>query len=461
MTPFNDRRSKLPGELHSVAHQVEIIMQAPIELIDTVILAAASTAVQASCMVERKPGLSSPVSLFLLTICDPGERKSAVQSLVFKAISELQRERIREGEVKKQQHSKEHMKWKEKSRRLRSEINIALKKGKDIDEIEMRQAAHMDEEPILEAMPKIVFEDATPEALLSGLSGTDKSVALIYDELSSFVNGHMSRKTAILNSIWSGKDTSVDRNTRPSFEIQNPRLTCLLQAQPAVFDKFLKAANEEIRGNGFLSRVLLAYPISTQGERFNYYPNTDIRHPCLEWFYERCRTLLGRKEQCVLRFSRESQSRWIQIADYYEENIQEGRPFSKIRDFASKAAENIARVAAVIHGFSVDDCEEISVQNLEAAFEIMDWHRQQYQSLVLTSYPDPETEFNNDLEFLFEWMRDVAASKGWVGMYRSYVQQYGPNRLRGDGKIKKLLDAMEDLRRLNIEYHERKKFFRL
>lgn len=118
-------------------------------------------------------------------------------------------------------------------------------------------------------------------------------------------------------------------------------------------------------------------------------------------------------------------------------------------------------MAAVIHGFSVDDCEEISVQNLEAAFEIMDWHRQQYQSLVLTSDLDPETEFNNDLEFLVEWMRDVAASKGWVGMYRSYVQQYGPNRLRGDGKIKKLLDAMEDLRWLNIEYHERKKFFRL
>lgn len=443
----------LPGRFGSLVREATYATQAPIELVTAVALAAASVAVQNTCTVERKTGLEGPVSLFLLTICDSGERKSAVQALFFKRFAELQRRWREEGEKKASYHLVDHQLWQEKVAVLRSEMKRSTRRDEPVDGIERRLRAALESEPKLDNARKLVYEDTTPEALLAGLHECGKSAALVHDEFGHFIDGSMSKKLPLLNSLWSGMDTSVDRKTGKSFVISDARLTCLFQAQPAVFDRFMGKQGQQARGNGFLARTLLAFPPSTQGTRFD--SGQQIYCHDLDWFYERCGELLEKNERRVLRLAPDAKRHWQEIANIYEENIRPGRCNSDIRDFASKAAENIARIAAVLHGFMIDYSDEISLEILNASINLVEWYRQQY--VMLMPIEDSISELQKDLDCLYDWIQSVFQRTGCRHLECSYILKYGPNRLRERGRMNYLIDWLANNNQIWIALFGRKR----
>jgi hypothetical protein len=447
---------QLPGQFGATVIGVANALQAPIELVTSVALAAASVAVQHNCTVQRKIGLDGPTTLYMLVVCAPGERKSAVQTLLFKELADFQRSCQQKATEEAKNFEVEHLLWKEKVQAARRALKQASRKRSELSEFEDRLRELYIAEPKPPKARKLLYADTTAEALLSGLHQFGNSAALVLDEFGQFVNGALASKLPLLNSLWSGTDTAVDRMSGESFVLHDARLSCLFQAQPEVFDRFIAKQGQQARGNGFLSRTLLGFPPSRQGWRAETY---ETACPKLDWFYERCKTLLSSNEQKVLKFSPAAQARWHAVSASYEQQMRPGWIFCDMKDFASKAAENIARVAAVLHAFETDDSDEISDEVMLAAINLVAWHAEQYRNLL--SGTDPLVEKQRKMNELYNWISSTLMSRNWAYLFCTYLMQYGPNFSRKKATMEELLQSLAQSGKILIFYVGRKRVIQL
>lgn len=436
--------SVLPEKLDLVANEIARVTQAPYELIVSILVPGIATTVQHVCRVLRKQDLDGPVGLFVITVCDSGERKSAVQKMVFGPHTELQRlwdEQAAQGVAA---HKVEHRMWREKVSMLRYATRRAYRTGEPTDEIEQKLRTTLETEPTPSLARKLIYADTTIEALLEGLYIRGRSAAMVHEEFAQFCEGPMSRQLGALNAIWSGSDWTVDRKTSESFVLHGASLTCLFQAQPSVFQRFILKQGEQALGNGFFARVLLCLPPSTQGSRLEsgYQPD----YSTLNWFYDRCKTLLERAKPRVLKFSPSAQVEWNEVANHYENQMKPGGQFFAAKDFASKAPENIARIAAVFHAFLFDDSDEISSENLRCATNLVDYYANQY--LATFQKHNPVLEHFEDLMTLEKWIFSTWHELKMRGVSKSYILQFGPNRLRQKSKLDPLLENLVQSNRI-------------
>lgn len=428
----------LPEKLDLVANEIARVTQAPYALIVSILVPGIATTVQHVCRVLRKQDLDGPVGLFVITVCDSGERKSAVQKMVFKPHTELQRlwdEQAAQGVAA---HKVEHRMWREKVSVLRYATKRAYRTGEPTDEIDQKLRTTLETEPKPSLARKLIYADTTIEALLEGLHIRGKSAAMVHDEFAQFCEGPMSRQLGALNALWSGSDWPVDRKTSEGFVLHGTSITCLFQAQPSVLDRFLRKRGEQALGNGFFARVLLCAPPSTQGSRFEYGYLADSS--TLNWFYDRCKTRLERTEPRLLSFSPSAQVEWNEVANHYESQMNPGGQFFAAKDFASKAPENIARIAAVFHAFLVDDTDEISSENLRCAINLVDYYANQYLSTF--QMHNPALQYLEDLMTLENWIFSICHKFQFNGVPKSYIMQSGPNRFRQKSKLDPLLENL-------------------
>lgn len=428
----------LQGRFGSAVKGVAQTNQSPIAMVFALALSAGSTAVQGHCTVSPKSGWEGPVSLFLLTVCEPGEGKSTVQKIFYKSLDESQRAWADAAAQRAYNFAIEHKIWKEKRGAVSSKLRRAILKGMRTDEIRRELEATLKEEPKENMVRKIIYHDVTKEALRSCLHQHGNNATLLIDELGSFANGHMSRNLTFLNSMWSGVDDSADRKTAGSFMVRDPRLTCLFQAQPAVLRQFMEKYGKQASSSGFLARVLFTYPVSTQGYRFE----DGQERPCpeLDWFYERCKILINWVGKRVLKFTPEAQQRWYDIVNHYDSQNHPGQFFSCIRDFNAKGAEHAARIAAVLHAFETDDSDEISLETLNAAFSLVEWYQVQFFNTVMPK--SPADDYQGDLNLLFGWITSAIVKNHGSPLAWSDILRYGPSSLRKDSKMKHLLEDL-------------------
>jgi hypothetical protein len=430
--------TNLPKDLDQLVHEIQACVQAPRELIVTVVLATMALSVQHSCRVEVKPGLSRPVGLFLFAQCESGERKSAILKLLFKPFMEIQRRWSEEASAELATYEVEHALWREKVDALRAALKRASRKGESTDEIEKKLREILKARPKRSSARKLIYADVTPEALLEGLHECGNSAALVYDEFAQFCDGPMARQLGNLNTLWSGEELPVDRKTSPSFVVRPAGFTCLFLPQPSVFKRFLDKQGDYAHGNGFFARVLPCSPLSTQGQRFEN--GVQAADTNLHWFYDRCNKQLEKTEPRLLKFSPEAQSDWISIANFYESTVQPGGPFCGSKEFASKAAENIARIAAVMHAFLYDNGDEISAETLHYAGDLFYYYGKQHLMSFARAHPFTEDQ-RNAIE-LCAWIYSILSGRRWNYLTKAYILQYGPNRLRNKAKLDLLLEHL-------------------
>lgn len=80
----------LPPLIRGAVEEAAAVTQAPAALIASSALAAASLAVQTKFDVRRYNGLTSPCSLFFITIAESGERKTTVDKFFFSPFWEFE-----------------------------------------------------------------------------------------------------------------------------------------------------------------------------------------------------------------------------------------------------------------------------------------------------------------------------------------------------------------------------------
>lgn len=421
--------------------------QQPISLIACGALANISLACQTLANVARDHLLISPVSLYFLVVANSGERKSAADKAFGLAIRQWQttnREHIMPDVVA---NSIIHQSWSAERDSLVRQIRKAKSNGESSLYLESQLKELIIDEPSVPLLPDLFFEDTTQEALTNALAHGWPSSSLWSDEGSIVLAGHgmhgnTTKFIATLNRMWDGNPFIIHRKTSKSFTVSNRRLTVSLMLQSLLLEQMLAKSGGVIRQSGFLARSLIAKPVSSMGNRYYQTPPESLAG--LANFHARITDCLnqslsldinGCHDLPTLVFSKTAKTKWISHFNKIEGGISKASHWLSIQDFASKAAENIARLAALLHLFQ-GKTGEISSETTEQAISIIDWHLHETKRIF-----EPTTPYNNhnqDATKLLKWLKNKELSETTP----RHIQQFGPirDKVKRDKAIGILID---------------------
>lgn len=445
----------LPGTIRRAVEEVAGFVKAPLPLVASCALAALSVAAQAHADVKRAEKLEGPSSLFLLTIADSGERKSTCDGFFTAAIREWEREQAEAAKPLLKQYRDELDAWTAEREGLLAAIKEAAKKGKPADKLRADLEGLQELEPDPPRVPRMLLGDETPENLVWTLAKKYPAAAVVCSEAGLIFGSHgmgrdsIMRNLGTLNALWSGERISIGRRTTDSFEVQGARLTVALQVQEPTLRGFFDKSGPLARGTGFLARFLIAWPASTQGARpFTEAPQT---WPSLAAFNRRLRQLLdlpapmdidGALIPEMLSLTHPAKAAWVEFHDGIEQELRSGGDLYDVRDVASKAADNAARLAALFQLFEHGG-GSVSVECMEAARLVVAWHlsesRRFFGELAL---PEPMA----DALRLDAWLRGYCADKRTAEVGKNHVRQHGP--LRDGARLEAAIAELADARRL-------------
>ena len=376
----------LPDTLRAAVAEVLAFTKAPIALVVSSALAALSLATQALADAKRAEKLSGPVGLFLLTIADSGERKSTCDTFFMQAIRDYEAEQAEAAKPLIKDHNAAMEAWEAKRGGVKDRIRQHAKAEKPTREQEgaLRDLEH--EKPVPPRVPRLIYADATPEALKWNLAKGWPSGGVVSSEAGVVLGAHgmgkepLMRNLATLNQLWDGVDIATERKTSESFTVRGARLTIALQVQEATLRSFFDRSGGLARGTGFLARFLVAWPESTQGYRpFSEAPET---WPALERFSQSITSILDRQVPIdadgaltppMISLAPDAKAAWIAFHDMIESELRSGGELYDVRDVASKTADNATRIAALFQLFN-QGTAAIGLEAFEGGKRIAAWH---------------------------------------------------------------------------------------
>ena len=240
-------------------------IQVPLDMVGAGILAVIAACTLGAWHVEGTPDWREPTNLYMLIIAPPAERKSAI-------LRELSNPIITtEQTINSDRRAA--------IARSASQLKVLERRVADL---QIQTAKNPATEPELIAAEKELMnftpvrpvrylaDDCTPEMLISLMAENHGRMAVfsaeggIFDILNGRYNKGMVNIDAWLKGH-AGDMIRVDRRGRPPENIDNPRLTALLFAQPEVLTSIL--SNRTFAGRGLLARFLIVQPKSIMGYR--------------------------------------------------------------------------------------------------------------------------------------------------------------------------------------------------
>jgi putative DNA primase/helicase len=354
----------LPGDIGRAVREVAAFVQCPVALAACSALSALSVAAQGLVNVKRGCDLIGPVSLALLAIAESGERKSECDRRFADVLSDWQAEQATSMQADLAAYRAEQAAWEAEREALLTRFKQARKKGETVEEARSELERLEFDRPTPIRVPRILLESETAESLAWHLAKPDgwPTGGILSSEAGIVFGGHAMRRDTIvqslslLNKLWSGEPVRVGRRTSETYDLVGGRLTLGLAVQPETVLTFFNDSHGLARGTGFLARFLIAWPESTQGTRM--YCDPPSGWPGLNAYKARLRQLLevplsmdeaGRLAPRALDMSPEAFEGWRRFHDMAETELRQGGELAELRDVASKAAENVARLAALFH----------------------------------------------------------------------------------------------------------------
>lgn len=431
-------------------------------------LAALSLAVQAHADVKRAEKLQGPTGLFLLTVAESGERKSTCDGFFMQAIREYEANQAETAKPLLKEHKAAMEVWEAKRGGIKEKTRQLSKAGKPAREQEeaLRDLEHDKPEP--PRVPRLIYGDATPEALKWNLAKGWPSGGVVSSEAGLVFGAHgmgkdsVMRNLATLNQLWDGVDIATERRTTESFTVRGARLTIALQVQEATLRSFFDRSGGLARGTGFLAHFLLAWPESTQGHRpFTEPPES---WPALARFNQRIAGILqqdapidedGALSPPVLPLAVDTKAAWVMFHDAIESELRSGGELYDVRDVASKTADNAARIASLFQIFEHGGGGAVGLDAFEGASRIAAWHlheaRRFYGELAL-----PEEQAN--AVRLDSWLLNYCRREKTNIVPRREVQRnVTPGHLHQKNALDFALDELMEAGRVQLVQDGRRK----
>jgi len=448
----------LPDLVREAVEEVQGFTRAPMAMVAIAALSAASASVQHLADVSRSETLTSPISLWTMAMALSGERKTALDSLFTKSIRAYELKKALDLKDQIEARKKQITIWQAKRNGLVTAIEKCAKEGKAADKFEV-ELNSMPPKPEPVRVPMILRGDDTTENLAFALVNEWPSAAVVDSEAGAVFGAHAMKADNVMgglsfkNKMWGGEEHKIGRRTSESFTVRNSRFTYGLQVQPAVIREFQEKNGGLARGMGFWARFLLCEPESTQGTRF--WVDPPERTPRLGRLHARLYELLeieprfgehGGLEPMRLTFSPEGKCAWIEVYNSIEAKLARNGDYDTIRDAASKAAENVARIAAIFHILEHGADGDISPENVQRAALLVGWHLNEARRFFADIAASPE---ERDAAKLEEWLIKTAREQGTDRISRRDADR-GVFRARGANCLDAAIELLSKLGRARL-----------
>lgn len=423
--------------VRTTAWELQRNVQAPDALIGMGLIAGMATACQGLFDVKLPTGQCRPTSMNLIGIAESGERKSTVDALVFAPLYEHDCRKATAFQAELDSYQTERELWDAKAQGLRNRLAKAVSKGEATETIQAEMAQHAKLRPKKPRLRRFMRQNITPRAIMDTLHGDGESIAIATDEGQVMFKGETMVQLGLLNKAWDGAPMlTLDRADFDHVLVMNPRVTMSIMTQKSVLQAYLAKHGDIAKGSGHWARYLVGWPESMKGFRT---VNTDeLVWECLPAFQARMQELLetydavagsGEVKRKVVEFSDDAKARWFDLARQTEWMLRPGDYLDDINDFASKIMELLGRLAAVFHCYNGEE-GRVSLDTLERAFTVVQWHLEQYKRLFSSQFALAQDQV--DAQAVFKYLRDSV----WRGprsdthVPRNHVRQYGPVRDR-------------------------------
>jgi len=418
--------------------------KAPLALCCQSVLAGASLAVQAHFDIELPWGECKPLSLFLLTVGESGERKSGVDDLVLGAAKVQERADMERYHEKVKDYQKAAQSWEAAADSARRNAS----RGGRATATDVRRAVEgVGEKPESPIVPLRFVSDPTVEGLFKLLAVGQPSVGMFCDEAGLMIGGHSmnsenSLKTlARLCKFWDGSPFDRVRAGDGASCLYGRRLSLHQLAQPQVMVKLL--SDPMANGQGFLARCLTAWPESTIGSR---------QITGFEWAGDKqevkrlfavLKNLMeatpatGKSEQELdptkLLLTDGARQLAVTALNQFEGLMATGGDLAELRDRTSKALENACRIAGVLAVVAGGlGTQVITEDHLARGLVLMQWYLSEALRIRgAAAVPQAVT----DAETLLAWLGD----RGLKVFRTSPVLTGGPAQLRNKSRLMKAI----------------------
>lgn len=428
--------------LQNAAMGIEEIVQCPLAIAGSSVLAAASLAAQAHVdVIHPATGRAIPTSLFLLTIAESGERKSAADAEALAAVRAHEAAAVDDYKAAVFRHKNEVEAY--------ETCRAAAKKGgKPNDRFGMAERLQeLGDEPKPPRKPQIVVSEPTYEGLAKLYAEGQPSLGLFSAEGGGFLGGHALRDDGRLRALtglselWDGSPIRRTRSGDGSMHLAGRRLALHLMVQPNVAPMLL--ADDMASGQGFLSRLLVCAPASTQGTRFQKEPAPWAR-PSIAEYNRLITSLLAKPPRLIgddgldpqaLPLTETALQRWRDFADQMERELAEDGIASTIRGLRNKTPEMALRIAGVLS--AVDGKTEITIETLERGIKLATFYLSEAKRLYEASGITPEV--SRALKLL-RWLVERNAET----ISLRDIQHTGPASLREAAVVKATVATLEE-----------------
>jgi len=459
----------LPESLRLLVVEIVDYLQCPVAMAANAVLAALSLSIQGLVNVARDNELIGVVSLFLMVIAESGERKSACDSLVTGHIKELDKKRLlADMEVLKFWQSDIDT-WAAERDGLIQCIKQLAKSGESVhnQKEELRQLDQ--DKPEKPRGTTMMYEDTTIEGLTKALFNNCPSAGIFSSEAGVVFGGHgmnsdsAMRNMATLNKLWDGGDLIATRSDiTKNMLITGRRLTLSLATQESTVRAFFDGSKGLARGTGFGARFLIAWPKSTQGTRFYKSPPSHWPHKTA--FVQRTSELLhtlmtmdeetGALQAVTLELSKKAQTAWIEFYNDTERELRAGGELADIKDVTSKAADNVARIAALFHVYEYGITGTISEAHITSANHLMAWYLMESKRFFNEAILPKELR---NVVLLDNWLIQHCKEHEVSEISTRTIQRTCPNSLREKTIIDDTLKHLIELNRVKIVKDGKKK----
>lgn len=342
----------LPPVLAGAAKAIIKSVQAPDALVGNSLLGACSLAVQHRADVITPAGVRAPLSLFMASVAASGERKSAVDALALQPHRTFERAKVTAAQA-------------------------------DIDAFDtLPRKEKADKAP--PSSPMFILSDPTTEGLTRLLHRGLPSVGIFTAEGGSFTGGHgmndesRLRTAAGFSKLWDGSPIDRVRAVDGAIKLFDRRCSLHLMLQPQAANTWL--SDPTLRDQGLLSRVLVAYPASTAGTRL-FSTTVAADTPEFASYVELMRQALEPEWAVTehnelvlpaLGIGGAARSLWIDVYNDIERGI--AGALEPVRALASKAAEQVARIAGCFAVLANPCAPQITREDIERGATLMQFY---------------------------------------------------------------------------------------
>ena len=343
--PVNELPVTIGDYVRAVAESVQV---AP-DMAAVASLAALAVCLQGKYVVEGKKDWIEPLNLYFMPVAPSSEFKSVTLKHSFEPVKLYETE------------ENERLKSLIEENRIEKAILMNRKRMLEMKSSKSENCDHADIRELSEELSefkeirelRLFCGDVTPEKLVGVMKANNEKAAVISAEGGIFgtLAGRYSSGQANIDIIlqgYSGDSVRIDRQNRESIDINNPKLTMLIFAQPRILEEVM--ANELFRGRGLSARFLYLFPASRVGNRV--LASQSIPDVTRESYYTLINMLLKLKaakdnKPQVIRLSEKAYK--VFEGFYHKIEAMLAEELAYMADWGGKIRGAVLRIAGLLH----------------------------------------------------------------------------------------------------------------